>query len=184
MPQFYDWPMKDSLKLPCTPLNISANIKHYTLQGGAEFNWEPLRFKHHPPPPFRGLVSAQRCWRGRKASRGGKGEEEGEPASLPAFVSIMCHGRSWLSCSVWLSLLLQQSLFPRWKSVSLRGRRRSLLCSASISAQLSSAQLSVAGLCSHLADTSSSADTLFPAWAQLADRQLSVWIKQERTHTL
>lgn len=45
--------------------------------------------------------------------RGGKGEEEEEAASLPAFVSIMCHGRSWLSCSVWLSLLLQQSLFPR-----------------------------------------------------------------------
>lgn len=128
MPRFCDWPITVSLKLPIS-LNILGNIKDHTLQGarvqpGATAIQESSLF---PFPLFsRGLVSVQRCWRRRMASMGGKGEEE-EAASLPAFVSIMCHGRSWLSCSVWLSLLLQQSLFPHWKSVSLRGRRRFLL---------------------------------------------------------
>lgn len=128
------------------------------ITGGAEFNWEPLRFKHHLSfslfPSSSVLLFLRSAAEGEGWRAGGKGEQEEEAASLPAFVSIMCHGRSWLSCSVWLSLLLQQSLFPRWKSVSLRGRRRSLLSSASISAQLS-----VAGFGSHLADTGSSADT-------------------------
>lgn len=138
--------------------------------------WHHLSFSLFPFPLFsRGLASLQQCWRRRIASRG-EGEEE-EPASLPAFVSIMCHGRSWLSCSVWLSLLLQQSLFPRWKSVSLRGRRRSLLCIHFSSAQRSWALLSPCWhqlLSRHLS----------AAWDQLADRQLSIWIKQERTHTV
>lgn len=33
MPQFFDWPMKFSLKLPCIFLNISGNIKVHILQG-------------------------------------------------------------------------------------------------------------------------------------------------------
>ncbi|CAB1452636.1 unnamed protein product [Pleuronectes platessa] len=80
-------------------------------------------------------------------------EEEEEAASLPAFVSIMCHGRSWLSCSVWLSVSCSSSLcfLAENRCPSEAG---DALSSASISARLS-----VAGLCSHLADTSSSADT-------------------------
>lgn len=85
-----------------------------------------------------------------KNSKQEKQRDKEEAASLPAFVSIMCHGCTWLSCSVWLSRLLQQSLFPCWKSVSLRGRRRPLIC-----IHFSSAQCR----CSHLADISSSADT-------------------------
>lgn len=179
MPQFYDWPMKLSLKLPCISLNISGNIKDHALQGarvqlGATAIQASSLF--FPFPLFsRGLVSLQCCWRRRKASRG-EGEEE-EAASLPAFVSIMCHGHSWLSCSVWLSLLLQQSLFPHWKSMSLRGRRRSLLCIHFSSAQRSWALLSP---CWHqLLSTH-----LSTAWAQLADRQLSIQIKQERARTV
>lgn len=94
----------------------------------------------------------QLSWRCRIGNIGGERGEE-KAASPSAFVSIMCHDRSRLSCSVWLSLLLQQSPLPRWESVSLRGRRGSLLHQF----QVGSAYLH--GLHSHLPDTRSSADT-------------------------
>lgn len=91
-------------------------------------------------------------WRCRIGNMGGERREE-KAASSSVFVSIMCHGRSRLPCSVWLSLLLQRSPLPRWESVSLRGRRGSLLHQF----QVGSAYLH--GLGSHLPDTRSSADT-------------------------
>lgn len=44
--QFCNWPMKLSLKFPCISATSCATSKttHYT---GAEFNREPLQFKHH-----------------------------------------------------------------------------------------------------------------------------------------
>lgn len=139
-----------SLKLPCIPLNIFGNIKDHTLQRGrVQLGATAIQTSSPPFPFFLFLFCA-----GEEKREEREKEMKEEAALLPAFVSIMCHGRSWLSCSVWLSLLLQQSLFPRWKiHVPQRQERRSLSY-ASISARLS-----VAGLCSHLADTSSSADT-------------------------
>lgn len=73
---------------------------------------------------------------------------------------------------------LAESPAPAVSVSSLKNR-----CPSEGGDALSSASIS-AGLCSHLADTSSSADTFTPAWVQLADRQLSVRIKQSRTHTV
>lgn len=66
-----------------------------------------------PPSSSTGLLVSPRLCRRRGIAKRRVGMGEEGTTSLPAFVSIMCHGRSWLSCSVWLSLLLQQSLFPR-----------------------------------------------------------------------
>lgn len=154
MPRFYDWPMKVSLKLPCIFLNISGNIKDHTLQG-ARVQLGATAIQASAPSLsllsvlfwllLQGSCFSVALLREKNSKQGQKRDEE-EATSLPAFVSIMCHGRTWLSCSVWLSLLLQPSLSP----LSLRGRRRSLHC-----IHFSSAQLR----CSHLADISSSADT-------------------------
>lgn len=115
MPTFLDWPMKPALKLPCFPLNMLGNIKGHTLwRARVQMGSDAIQTSSLVFPLLlllRSPVSPQCCWRRRIASRG-RGEEE-EAASQLACVSIMCHGHSWLSCSVWLSLLLQQSLFPR-----------------------------------------------------------------------
>lgn len=79
--------------------------------------------------------------------------------------------------SVWVSI----GLFPCWNLASIPQRQEMLsLLSIHFSWALGG------GLCSHLADTSFSADTFPPppTRAQLVDRQLSVWIKENRTHTV
>ena len=47
--------------------------------------------------------------RERERERGEGGEKTTSHCLL---MSIMCHGCSWVSCSVWLNLLLQQLLLP------------------------------------------------------------------------
>lgn len=167
--QFCNWPTKLSLKFPLRLSNISCNIKDNTLHGG------------RVQPRATAIQASSPCFsflQGCSAAEGEEWRAVGGWAwgrlpflrSCPSCVmaALGFHVLSgWVSCSSSLCFLAEN------RCPSEAGDTPS---SASISAQLS-----VAGLGSHLADTSSSADTFPPAWAQLADRQLSVQIKQSRT---
>lgn len=125
MPRFYDWPIKVSLKLPTSKYLGENQRPHIT--GGQGSTGSNCDSSCIAPFPFATLlVLVQHCYRRRAASTGGKGRRRRQllfqrlcPSCVMAVLGF--HVLSgWVSCSSSL-------LFPHWKSVSLRGRRRSLL---------------------------------------------------------
>lgn len=174
MPQFYDWP----IALFEASLHLYNHLGQHQRpsitggQGSTGSHCDSSIISPFPFPLFLGVLFLR--WRRGIASRKGKGRRRRELLSLRLCPSCVMAALGFHVLSGWVSC--SSSLFPCWKSVSLRGRRRSLLCIHFSSAQQSWALLSP---CWHQLLSRH----LLPAWAQLADRQLSVRIKQEEdTH--
>lgn len=150
------------MKPSCIPLNIWGNIKDHTLQGArvqpgaTAIQASSLLFPF--PPLLQGSCFCTARLKEKDFEQGGE-TGGGGGGGGGSFSSCVCvHHVSWPLLA--FMFCLAESPAPAVSVSSLkicvpqRQETRSLLC-----IHFSSAQLSVAGLCAHLADTSSSADT-------------------------
>lgn len=146
MPRFYDQPIKLPLKNPAFSLNISGNIKDHTLQearvqlGTAAIQASPLLSPASPLP--RSCFSA--------ASSGGERGEGG--GSFSSCVRVHHVSRTLLAPLFCLADSPPPAVFASWLKICVPQRQETLSPPHSISYRL----------CSHLADTGSSADAFSP----------------------
>lgn len=120
--------------LLCTVLHPLLCCVPLSSQTG-EYHWGLALFRHSSAAPtslelMEWLLSfALKILQHRFRIVNAFGRSEKKTSSLCLLVSIMCHGRSWVLCSVWLNLLLQRLLTVA--SLSLRGRMLHSLLSQS-----------------------------------------------------